>query len=90
MTAIELEIERAALAYHAQRTAIELTATDYAEWLLTLPPGQHNYYAQQGFEACCAVAAFQRYCLEWRGFSMRDYFVKCLSYEAFRFWSTRP
>ena len=87
MTAITLEIEQAIVAYHAQSAAIHLTATDFAEWLLELPVCQREVFTKQGFEACRTVAAFQRFCLEWRGLSMREYLVHALSYEAYCQWS---
>lgn len=86
MSALLVEIAQAALGYYAQIRTIRLTATDFDEWLTELPPAHRAEFAKRGFEACRRVWAFQRFCLEWRGLSLREYLAHHLSHEAYCYW----
>lgn len=87
MSAIPQEIEQALAAYYARCATIRLTPTDFAEWLRTLPPPEQAFFAAAGFPACCAEQRFQRYCLEWRGFSLPEHMALHLSYNAYCYWA---
>ncbi|WP_310395727.1 hypothetical protein [Hymenobacter sp.] len=80
------EITRAARAYYAQADAFPRTATDFHDWLATLPVARRATIATRGFAASQAEPDFLRFCLEWRGYDMWGFMAKHLSVEAFALW----
>ena len=80
------EITQAAKAYYAQAAAFPLTATDFYDWLESLPPAQRATVLAQGFAASQAEPNFLRFCLEWRGYSRREFMASRLSVAAFSLW----
>lgn len=80
------EITQAAKAYYAQAAAFPLTATDFYEWLESLPLARRTTVLAQGFTASQAEPHFLRFCLEWRGYGYREFMVGQLSTEAFALW----
>lgn len=82
------EITAAARAYYAQATAFPLTATDFDAWLEGLPVARRAEGLARGLVASQAEPSFLRYCLEWRGFGMREFMAQRLSVGAFELWET--
>lgn len=82
------EINRATRAYCAQARALTLTATDFYDWLASLPPARRAEIQQRGFRASQAETEFLRYCLEWRGIDLWSFMAANLSLPAFNLWAT--
>ena len=82
------EITHAAKVYYAQTGAFTLTATDFFDWLASLPPARRAAVQAHGFTASQAEPAFLRYCLEGRGYTMRHFMAEQLSPAAFALWAT--
>jgi hypothetical protein len=82
------EITRAAKAYYAQTSNFPLTATDFFDWLGSLPAARRAAVEAHGFTASQAEPAFLRYCLEGRGYAMRPFMAERLSAAAFTLWAT--
>ncbi|HEX8428166.1 hypothetical protein [Hymenobacter sp.] len=80
------EITHAARAYYGQWHLITATETDFRDWLQELPPAEHLRLANSGFAVACTQRAFQRFCLEWRGYPMRDFMGETLSVDAYMLW----
>lgn len=80
------EITDGAKAYYAQASSFALTATDFYDWLASLPPTRRAEVLARGFIASQAEPDFLRYCLEWRGYDMRAFMMEQLSVDAFVLW----
>ena len=80
------EITHAARAYYQQLQQINCTETDFRDWLQTLPSAEREQMTASGFPIGCTRRAFQRYCLEWRGYSMREFMRAHLPMAAFNLW----
>ena len=80
------EITQAAKAYYAQAAAFPLTATDFYGWLESLPTARRADVLARGFAASQAEPNFLRFCLEWRGYSCREFMASRLSVAAFELW----
>lgn len=80
------EITRAARAYYAQVNELPLTATDFYAWLDDLPAPRRAEVLARGFVASRAEPGLLRYCLEWRGYGMREFMAQQLSAAAFELW----
>ena len=81
------EITRAAQAYYAQTSDFPLTATDFFDWLDALPAARRADVLARSFTTSQAEPDFLRWCLELRGYSMRDYMAEQLSAEAYALWA---
>lgn len=81
------EITATARAYYAQAATLPLTATDFYDWLDTLPPARRREVLARGFSTGQAEPAFLRFCLEWRGQGMRSFMAARLSVAAFELWA---
>ena len=81
------EITRAAQAYYAQATALQLTATDLYDWLATLPAARRAAVLHTGFASSQTEPDFLRFCLELRGYSMRNFLAEELSVAAYALWA---
>ena len=81
------EITRAAQAYYAQTSDFPLTATDFFDWLDALPVARRADVLARGFTTSQAEPDFLRWCLELRGYAMRDYMAEQLSAEAYALWA---
>ena len=64
------EITATARSYYAQAAAFSLTATDFYDWLDSLPTARRADVLARGFMASQAEPDFLRFCLEWRGYDM--------------------
>ena len=80
------EITRAAKAYYAQANRFALTATDFYDWLATLPAAARARLLASGFLPGQAEPDFLRYCLECRGYAMRGFMAERLSVAAYALW----
>lgn len=80
------EITQVAKAYYAQAAAFPLTATDFYDWLASLPPARRTDVRARGFAASPAEPGFLRFCLEWRGLDMWSFMAARLSVPAFELW----
>ena len=80
------EITHAARAYYAQTRNFRLTATDFFDWLASLPAPHRAAVQAHGFTASQAEPGFLRYCLECRGYLMRPFMAERLSATAFELW----
>lgn len=80
------EITRAAKEYYRQANALPLTATDFYDWLASLPAARKAEVMAHGFSACRAEPDFLRFCLEWRGHDMYSFMAGQLSVDAFTLW----
>jgi hypothetical protein len=80
------EITHAARAYYQQLQQISCTETDFRDWLQALPMAEGEEMAASGFAIACTRRAFQRHCLEWRGYSMREFMRAHLPVAAFDLW----
>ncbi|MDO7852585.1 hypothetical protein [Hymenobacter convexus] len=80
------EITNAAKAYYAQAGSFTLTATDFYDWMAELPVTRQAEVSARGFGASHAEPDFLRRCLEWRGYSMREFMAGRLSADAFALW----
>lgn len=80
------EITHAAKAYYAQTTNFCLTATDFFDWLASLPPSYRAAVQARGLTTSQAEPGFLRYCLENRGYAMRPFMAERLSAPAFALW----
>ena len=82
------EITQTAKAYYAQANAVPLTATDFYDWLESLPAARKAEVMAHGFRAGRTEPGFLRFCLEWRGYDMWGFMATRLSVEAFTLWTT--
>lgn len=80
------EITQAARAYYRQTTHIQLTATDFLEWVAQLGPTAQADLLARGFARGQTELAFLRYCLEVRAYPMRAHMLEHLSCAAFELW----
>ena len=81
------EITQTAKAYYAQASAVPLTATDFYDWLESLPTARKAEVIVHGFRAGRTEPGFLRFCLEWRGYDMWGFMAARLSVEAFTLWT---
>ena len=86
MSDLLAEITDAARAYYAQAYKLPLTATDFYAWLDDLSPARREEAVARGFAASQAEPDLLRYCLEWRGYGMREFMAEQLSMRAFSLW----
>lgn len=86
-TELLTEIDRATRAYCAQARALMLTATDFYNWLESLPLARRAEVRQHGFRASRAEPEFLRFCLEWRSIDLWSFMAANLSLPAFDFWT---
>ncbi|MDB5270760.1 MAG: hypothetical protein JWP58_3800 [Hymenobacter sp.] len=80
------EINAAIRAYCTQARALTLTATDFYDWLKSLPPARRAEVRQRGLRASRAEPEFLRFCLEWRGIDLWGFMAANLSLPAFDLW----
>lgn len=81
------EIACATKAYYDQAREIHLTATDFFEWLSSLPTARRAALLANGFALSHAEPVLLRFCLERRGFRMWPFMAEHLSNEAFLRWA---
>ena len=81
------EITQAARAYYRQTAHIQLTATDFLDWLAQLNPADRANLTTRGFAGAQTELAFLRYCLEARAYSMRAHMMHHLSAAAYALWT---
>ena len=81
------EITLTAKAYYAQASALKITATDFSEWVASLPSVRQAEARTHGFAIAQAKPAFLRYCLECRGYDMWGFMAARLSVAAFTLWT---
>ena len=81
------EITQAAKAYYAQASTFRLTATDFYDWLESLPAARKAAVQAQGFTTSQAQPDFLHFCLEWRGYNRWEFMARHLSVEAFALWT---
>ncbi|MBF9144083.1 hypothetical protein [Hymenobacter properus] len=82
-----IEINDAIRAYCAQARSLTLTATDFYDWLASLPSGQRARVREGGLRGCRAEPEFLRFCLEWRGLDLWSFMAANLSLPAFDLWT---
>ncbi len=82
-------ITTAAQAYYAQTSHFPLTATDFLDWLDSLPAARRADVLARGFTTSQAEPGFLRWCLELRGYSMREFMAERLSVKAYELWLAR-
>lgn len=80
------EITAAARAYYHQAAPLQLTATDFFDWLELLPATTHADLLRAGFGTGRYRLDFLRHCLERRGYSMRQHMMACLPIAAYEAW----
>ena len=88
MSDLLTEITVAAKAYYAQTSDFPLTATDFYDWLGSLPAARQVDVQQRGFVTSQAEPDFLRWCLEQRGYAMRAFMADRLSVAAYDLWAT--
>ena len=88
MSDLLTEITTAAKAYYAQTSDFPLTATDFLDWMDSLPAARRADVLARGFTTSQAEPDFLRWCLELRGYSMRAFMAERLSVEAYHSWLT--
>ncbi len=86
MSALLPEITAAAQAYYAQTADFPLTATDFYDWLASLPLARRTEVLKRGFTTTQSEPDFLRWCLEVRGYPMRDFMAERLSVAAYAEW----
>jgi hypothetical protein len=84
---LRTEINDAIRAYCAQARALTLTATDFYDWLASLPPAQQAAVRRRGLRASRTEPEFLRFCLEWRGMDLWSFMAAHLSLPAFELWT---
>lgn len=82
------DIAAATKAYYAQTSDFPLTATDFLDWLDSLPAARRADVLARGFTTSQAEPDFLRWCLELRGYSMRAFMAERLSVAAYATWLT--
>jgi hypothetical protein len=82
------EITTAAKAYYTQTADFPLTATDFLDWLDSLPAARRADVLKRGFITSQSEPDFLRWCLELRGYSMRAFMAEHLSATAYEIWFT--
>jgi hypothetical protein len=82
------EITAAAKAYYAQTSDFPLTATDFLDWMDSLPPARRADVLKRGFITSQSEPDFLRWCLERRGYSMCIFMAEHLSVAAYDIWFT--
>jgi len=87
MPDLHAEIALVTTAYYAQANSLTLTATDLYDWLATLPAARRERVLHTGFATSQAEPDFLRYCLELRGYSMRNFLAEELSVAAYALWA---
>jgi hypothetical protein len=80
------EITEAARAYYRRAAPLQLTATDFFDWLELLPVATRAKLLREGFSTGRYRLDFLRHCLEVRGYSMRQHMMECLSIAAYEAW----
>lgn len=60
-----------------------LTATDFYDWLESLPPKRRAEVRRRGLQASQAEPDFLRFCLEWRRIDLWSFMAANLSLPAF-------
>ena len=80
------EITRAARRYYAQAADVQLTATDFFDWLGQLIPAAAAVFQVKGFALAQHEWAFMRFALEARGLSMREWMMRELPVAAYQLW----
>jgi hypothetical protein len=80
------EITQATQRYYRQAEQLQLTATDFLDWVAQLNPAERAALEARGFTTARTELAFLRYCLEARAYSMRGYMMEHLSCAAFALW----
>ena len=88
MSDLLAEITTATQAYYAQTSDFPLTATDFFDWLDSLPAAHRADVLARGFTTSQAEPDFLRWCLELRGYSMRTFMAEQLSVAAYEEWAT--
>jgi hypothetical protein len=88
MSDLLAEITKAARAYYQQLQEIQCTEADFQDWLRELSVSERQTAEDEGFTLVRTRRSFQRYCLEWRGHSMREFMSQHLSVAAFALWRT--
>jgi len=86
MSDLLVEITTATQAYYAQTSDFPLTATDFLDWLNSLPAARRADVLARGFTNSQAEPGFLRWCLELRGYSMRAFMAEQLSVAAYEAW----
>ncbi len=86
MSSLLPEITAATQAYYAQTADFPLTATDFYDWLASLSPVRRAEVLKRGFTTTQSEPDFLRWCLEVRGYSMRDFMAERLSIAAYATW----
>ena len=82
-------ITTATQAYYAQTSDFPLTATDFLDWLDSLPAARRADVLKRGFLTTQSEPDFLRWCLELRGYSMRTFMAEQLSVAAYEEWATQ-
>jgi hypothetical protein len=82
------EITTATQAYYAQTSDFPLTATDFYDWLASLPATRRADVMARGFTTTQSEPDFLRWCLELRGYSMRAFMAERLAVAAYEVWVT--
>lgn len=85
MTTQQPEVTRATLAYYAQARTLTLTATDFYQWLASLPDKRRGEVLKHGFSTR-QHPDFLRYCLERRSCRLPDFMAEQLSLPDFAQW----
>lgn len=80
------EITAATQAYYSQTSDFPLTATDFYDWMASLSAVRRADVLARGFTTSQAEPDFLRWCLEMRGYSMRDFMAERLSVAAYEMW----
>lgn len=80
------EITQATQCYYSQADQLQLTATDFLDWVAQLNSAERAALEARGFTTARTELAFLRYCLEARAYSMRGYMMEHLSCAAFVLW----
>ncbi len=86
MSDLLTEIAAATQAYYAQTSDFPLTATDFLDWLDSLPAARRADVLARGFTTSQAEPGFLRWCLELRGYSMRTFMAERLAVAAYEEW----
>ena len=81
-------ITTATKAYYAQTVDFPLTATDFYDWMASLPAARRADVLARGFTTSQSEPDFLRWCLELRGYSMRAFMADKLAVDAYTMWAT--
>ncbi len=81
-----LRIGQATMSYYKQLNALELTETDFKQWIKSLQEPMKEAFSKKGLRECRGVLNFQRFILELQDKGLDEYLKRELSKEDYSYY----